>query len=99
MLQLQTPEPPKCFKRNANSRRATRTAPQQRQAPSWFSCRHYFDGVLVRTVANTMWHQPLFLIFDSETMPDWFGMPADADLPSTFSIEYVRAWVWRGTRE
>ncbi len=61
--------------------------------------QYYFDGVLVRTVANTMWHQPLFLIFDSETMPDWFGMPADADLPSTFSIEYVRAWVHRGTRE
>jgi hypothetical protein len=33
-----------------------------------------------------------FLIFDSETMPGWFGMPDDADLPSTFSVEYVRAW-------
>ena len=28
----------------------------------------------------------------SETMPQWFGMPDDADLPSKFSIEYVRAW-------
>jgi beta-glucanase (GH16 family) len=54
--------------------------------------RWFVDGVLVRTVANTHWHQPLYLIFDSETMPDWFGMPNDADLPSTFSIEYVRAW-------
>jgi beta-glucanase (GH16 family) len=61
--------------------------------------RYYFDGVLVRWVENTMWHQPLFLIFDSETMSDWFGMPADADLPSTFSVDYVRAWVRRGTRE
>jgi hypothetical protein len=50
------------------------------------------DGVLVRSVENTHWHQPLFLIFDSETMPEWFGMPDDKDLPSTFSIEYVRAW-------
>jgi hypothetical protein len=25
-------------------------------------------------------------------MPEWFGMPKDEDLPSTFSIEYVRAW-------
>ena len=25
-------------------------------------------------------------------MPKWFGMPDDNDLPSTFSIEYVRAW-------
>ena len=54
--------------------------------------RWHVDGVLVRTVKNTHWHQPLFLIFDSETMPEWFGMPDDADLPSTFSVEYVRAW-------
>ncbi|MBA7699614.1 hypothetical protein ES703_108312 [subsurface metagenome] len=30
--------------------------------------------------------------FDSETMPKWFGLPKDSDLPSTYSIEYVRAW-------
>jgi beta-glucanase (GH16 family) len=54
--------------------------------------RFYVDGVLVRTIENTHWHHPLYLIFDSETMPNWFGLPNDADLPSTFSIEYVRAW-------
>ena len=54
--------------------------------------RWYFDGVLVRWVENTHWHQPLTLNFDSETMPDWFGLPKDSDLPSTYSIEYVRAW-------
>lgn len=32
------------------------------------------------------------LIFDSETMLEWFGMPNDADLPSTFAIEYLHAW-------
>ena len=52
----------------------------------------FVDGVLVRSVENTHWHQPLYLIFDSETMPKWFGMPDDKDLPSTFSVEYVRAW-------
>lgn len=52
----------------------------------------YVDGVLVRWVQNTHWHQPLTLNFDSETMPDWFGLPKDSDLPSTYSIEYVRAW-------
>lgn len=52
----------------------------------------YVDGVAVRRLQNTHWHQPLFLIFDSETMPEWFGMPDDTDLPSTFRIEYVRAW-------
>jgi hypothetical protein len=54
--------------------------------------KYFVDGVLVRSVENTHWHQPLFLIFDSETMPEWFGMPDDKDLPSTFSVEYVRAW-------
>lgn len=52
----------------------------------------YFDGVLVRWVENTHWHQPLTLNFDSETMPEWFGLPDNEDLPSTYSIEYVRAW-------
>jgi len=55
----------------------------------------YFDGVLIRWVENTHWHQPLTLNFDSETMPNWFGLPKDADLPSTYSIEYVRAWKTR----
>ncbi len=54
--------------------------------------KYYVDGVVVRTVRNTHWHQALFLIFDSETMPNWLGMPRDEDLPSTYSIEYVRAW-------
>ena len=54
--------------------------------------KYYVEGVVVRTVENTHWHQPLFLIFDSETMPKWFGMPDDEDLPSTYSIEYVRVW-------
>lgn len=52
----------------------------------------YFDGVLIRWVENTHWHQPLTLNFDSETMPKWFGLPKDSNLPSTYSIEYVRAW-------
>jgi hypothetical protein len=25
-------------------------------------------------------------------MPKWFGLPKDSDLPSTYGIEYVRAW-------
>ena len=54
--------------------------------------RWYFDGVLIRWVENTHWHQPLTLNFDSETMPKWFGLPNDSDLPSTYSIDYVRTW-------
>jgi beta-glucanase (GH16 family) len=52
----------------------------------------YFDGVPVRWIKNTPWHQALTLNFDSETMPKWFGLPKDKDLPSTYSIEYVRTW-------
>lgn len=54
--------------------------------------RFWVDGVLVRKVANTHWHQALTLNFDSETMPKWFGLPRDADLPSTFSVDYIRVW-------
>lgn len=54
--------------------------------------KFYFDGMLVRRGPNTHWHQPLHLNFDSETMPEWFGLPADEDLPSTYTIKYVRAW-------
>jgi beta-glucanase (GH16 family) len=54
--------------------------------------RFFVDGVVVWTVENTHWHQPLYLTFDSETNLTWMGMPKDEDLPSTFSIEYVRAW-------
>ncbi|MCC7492953.1 MAG: family 16 glycosylhydrolase [Fimbriimonadaceae bacterium] len=52
----------------------------------------FVDGVLVRRAENTCWHYPLLLVFDSETMPTWFGLPQDADLPSTFHVDYLRAW-------
>ena len=45
----------------------------------------------MRRVENTHWHQPLHLIFDSETMSEWFCRPDDAELPSTFSMDWVRA--------
>lgn len=54
--------------------------------------RWYVDGTVVREEKNTHWHQPLHLCFDSETFPDWFGLPADGELPATFSIDYCRAW-------
>ncbi len=54
--------------------------------------KFYVNGVIVRTVENTQWRLPLYLTIDSETMPEGAGLPDDKDLPSTFSVEYVRAW-------
>jgi len=58
--------------------------------------KFYFDGMLVRKGPNTHWTQPLTLNFDSETMPDWFGLPKDEDLPSTYYVDYIRAWKAKG---
>jgi len=52
----------------------------------------YVDGEAVRTRENTHWHYPLTMNFDSEIFTGWFGVPLDEDLPSTFSIEYIRSW-------
>jgi beta-glucanase (GH16 family) len=52
----------------------------------------FVDGQVVRTLPNKHWHQALAMNFDSETMPDWFGLPLKEELPATFSIEYVRSW-------
>jgi len=52
----------------------------------------WVDGRVVRELKNTHWHQPLHMNFDSETMPEWFGLPKEENLPSTFSIDYVRSW-------
>lgn len=52
----------------------------------------YFDGTLVRRICNTNWHDPLAMIFDTEVMAKWWGVPLDADLPSTYLVDYVRSW-------
>lgn len=54
--------------------------------------QYYVDGTLRNTVDNTYWHQPLYMCFDDETMPDWFGLPTVETFPKTFNIDYVRSW-------
>lgn len=54
--------------------------------------RWYVDGVLVREAKNTHWHFPMQIVFDSEAMWQWFGVVDDADLPSTFRVDYVKVW-------
>ncbi len=59
----------------------------------------YVDGRMVREKENSHWHQPLHMNFDSETMPKWFGLPKKENLPSTFSIDYIRSWKKEETPE
>ncbi|MBZ9781543.1 family 16 glycosylhydrolase [Pseudomonas sp. REP124] len=54
--------------------------------------RWYVDGVLVREAKNSHFFFPMQIVFDSEAMWDWFGVVDDADLPSTFSVDYIKVW-------
>lgn len=54
--------------------------------------RWYVDGVLVREAKNTHWFFPMQIVFDSEAMWNWFGVVDDADLPSTFRVDYLKVW-------
>jgi beta-glucanase (GH16 family) len=59
----------------------------------------YIDGRLREHLKNTSWHTPATMILDAETQVDWWGMPLDSDLPSTFTIDYVRAWKQAATTQ
>jgi len=52
----------------------------------------YVDGVETRKLENTHWHRPFQLNLNSETKPNWFGLPDQSELPGTFKVDYVRAW-------
>ncbi len=54
--------------------------------------RWYVDGKEVFSRANDYFHRPLHIVFDSEIMKDWVGLPDPADLPATFFVDYVRVW-------
>ncbi len=41
---------------------------------------------------NTHWFFPMEIVFDSEAMWNWFGVVDDADLPSTFRVDYLKVW-------
>ena len=54
--------------------------------------RWYVDGEEVFKRENDIFFRPLHIMLDCEIMSDWFGEPDPADLPATFSIDYVRVW-------
>jgi len=53
---------------------------------------YYFDNNKIGAILNQYWHKPMSIMFDSETMPEWFGLPLDSQLPSTFLVDYIRVW-------
>ena len=54
--------------------------------------RWYVDGVLVRESKNSHFFFPMEVNLDSEAMWKWFGVVDDADLPSTFEVDYMYMW-------
>jgi len=53
----------------------------------------FLDGQPVGKLTNTHWHQQINMLFDIETMPNWFGVPLPSEtLPGTFNVDYVRSW-------
>lgn len=52
----------------------------------------YVDGVERWSIRNEFHTNPLHLMFDSEIMEAWGGLPDPNDLPSRFLVDYVRTW-------
>lgn len=52
----------------------------------------YLDGKEVFRRENDFFKRPLYITLDAEIMNDWDGLPDTDDLPSQFSIDYVRVW-------
>lgn len=52
----------------------------------------YVDGVERWRQENANHKTALHVMFDSEIMENWGGLPDLKDLPSTFYVDYVRVW-------
>jgi beta-glucanase (GH16 family) len=52
----------------------------------------YVDGIERWSIKNEFHKNPLHMMFDSEIMQAWGGLPELSDLPSVFYVDYVRAW-------
>lgn len=57
----------------------------------------YLNDKIVRSEPNIHFHQELHLQLDSESFPNWFGLPETGgshknSLPNSFEIFYVRTW-------
>lgn len=52
----------------------------------------YVDGAERWSIRNEFHKNPLHMMFDSEIMEGWGGLPDPHDLPSRFLVDYVRTW-------
>jgi beta-glucanase (GH16 family) len=52
----------------------------------------YVDGKEVFTRKNDYFQTALHMIFDTEIMEGWAGLPDPADLPAAFYVDYCRVW-------
>jgi len=52
----------------------------------------YVDGKEVFTRKNDYFHTALNVMFDTEIMEGWAGLPDPADLPAAFYVDYCRVW-------
>lgn len=52
----------------------------------------YVDGAERWSIRNEFHKNPLHMMFDSEIMEAWGGLPDPHDLPSRFLVDYVRTW-------
>ncbi len=52
----------------------------------------YLDGIKLWEQPNLFYHRPLYVNIDSEVMLEWTGLPKTKELPSIFSVDYIRVW-------
>jgi len=52
----------------------------------------YVDGKEAFTRKNDYFQSALHVIFDTEIMEGWAGLPDPADLPAVFQVDYCRIW-------
>jgi beta-glucanase (GH16 family) len=53
----------------------------------------YIDGVMVRSVSNDRWHQPLYLNI-TNSIQDFNGLPTGSELTAAapFLVDYIRVY-------
>ena len=54
--------------------------------------RWYFNNKRVREIRNDAYKQPMHVVIDRETYPNWLGLPKNLNNPDVFQVNWVRVW-------